>query len=127
MLSDHLSLISFWYLVPERQTEGVVALKQLARDVLAAEPDTLSYVIHVPFTKGGDSIQSLPPSTPHSVLFYEVYRTPEAFLHHLNGPVFKNFVERHGSLFLSAHGAPFTTVEFLSRVAGFSRERSFDE
>jgi hypothetical protein len=116
-----LSLISYWYIAPNCETAAIAPLEQLAKDVRAAEPDTLSYLVHIPFRGDAGSIQSLPPAVSRSVLFFEVYRTPQAFLDHVNGPVFVNFVTQHGSLFVNANGKPFTTVEFLSRVAGFSR------
>jgi hypothetical protein len=124
MAPGPLSLISYWYIASNCETAALAALEQLAKDVRAAEPDTLSYLIHIPFRGEGNSIQSLPPSVSCAVLFFEIYRTPQAFLDHVNGPIFVNFVEQHGSLFVNANGKPFTTVEFLSRVAGFSRAES---
>jgi predicted enzyme related to lactoylglutathione lyase len=52
-----------------------------------------------------------------------MYRNPQAFLRHVNGPIFKHFVQQHGSLFVpSSQGSPYTTVEFLNRRAGFIRQ-----
>jgi len=67
------------------------------------------------------AIQSLPPPTPNSVVFIEEYRTPQAFPQHVKGPVFRTFVEKNGSLFVNSDGKPFTTVPFLTRIAGFIR------
>jgi predicted enzyme related to lactoylglutathione lyase/quinol monooxygenase YgiN len=122
--SPQLSLTSSWYIAPGKEALVLAALQQLAKDVYAAEPDTLTYLIHTPFPGDGSSIQSRPPVTAHSVLFFEVYRNPEAFLSHVNGPVFTKFVAQHGSLFVSSHGSPFSTVEFLTQLAGFTRTES---
>lgn len=116
-----LNLISQWFIAPNCEAAVIAALEQLAVEVLAAEPDTLSYLVHIPFEEGSGTIQSHPPSIPRSVLFFESYRTPQAFLDHVQGPVFKNFVAKHGAMFVSAGGHPFTTVSFLTRVAGFTR------
>ncbi|MGH9628735.1 MAG: VOC family protein, partial [Bryobacteraceae bacterium] len=84
----------------------------------------LVYLVHTPFHSSDASIQSLPPVNPFSVVFFEVYRHPEAFLRHLNGPVFTDFVARNGSLFVNSNGKPFSTVEFLTQIAGFMRNET---
>ncbi len=115
-----VSLISEWFLKPGSETEGIAALRELAEDVRANEPDTLTYLVHTPFQDDA-RLQALPPVDASSVLFFETYRDADAFLAHVNGPIFKGFVAAHGDLFIASNGSPYTTVEFLARQAGFIR------
>jgi hypothetical protein len=64
------------------------------------------------------------------VAFFEIYRNKAAFEKHVTGPVFKNFVKRQKRLFLCMQiedkdgekiSWPYSTVEFLTRQAGFIR------
>ncbi|MCF4129916.1 VOC family protein [Methylobacterium sp. SyP6R] len=117
-----VSLISRWFIRPGREEEASAALARLAQAVRAQEPDTLTYLVHRP--AGEARLQSLPPSEPNVVVFFESYRNAQAFLSHVNGPVFQDFVAGHGDLFVptgGAHPVPFATVEFLRKEAGFVR------
>ena len=115
---QQVSLISRWFVKPGCGKKALAALRRAAEDVQAREPATLTYRIHVQHT--GD-LQSLPPADPLSILFFEVYRDAQAFNDHLHGPVFTGFVRDHGHLFLQFGGKPYTTVDFLTLHAGFSR------
>jgi predicted enzyme related to lactoylglutathione lyase/quinol monooxygenase YgiN len=118
--AQNVSLISRWFVTLDTFGEAMSALKQLAEDVWAQEPDTLTYFVHTHF--GDDPrLQALPPADDLSILFFESYRNPDAFLAHVNGPVFTNFVAKHGALFVAKDGSPYTTVEFLELHAGFAR------
>jgi len=99
----------------------------LAAEVEAQQPGTLTYLVHTPWA-GDDCLQSLPPSIPLSLLFFEVYRDAQAFEDHVQGPLFTQFVQQYGDLFVTADGKsiaegdrPYTTVQFLSQQAGFVR------
>lgn len=113
-----ISLTSQWFLLPGCEEAALGALRQLAADVEAQEPGTLTYLVHTPYI--GPNLQSLPPAAP-SVLFYETYQDEAAFVAHVTGPLFTNFVAQHGSLFVQSHGKPFTVTLFLSLQAGFVR------
>lgn len=116
-----VSLTSRWFIRAGCEVEVASAVTQLAGRVQAEEPDTLIYLAHMPC---GDTVdlQSLPPSEPGLLLFFEMYRNPQAFVRHVHGPIFRQFVQQHGSLFVRTdRGGPYTTVEFLSRHAGFIR------
>lgn len=114
-----ISLTSQWFIQPGQEIEARQALIQLARDVQNNEPGTLTYLVNTPF--GADArLQSLPPPDPLLVLFFETYASPDAFLAHVNGPLFTNFVAQYGHCFVSANGKPYTTVQFLDTLAGFS-------
>ncbi|HEX9964882.1 MAG TPA: VOC family protein [Allosphingosinicella sp.] len=115
---QQVSLISHWFVQPGCGKKALAALREAADEVEAREPGTLTYRIHIQYA--GD-LQALPPADPLSIVFFEVYRDAEAFGDHLNGPVFTGFVRDHGHLFLQAGGKPYTTVEFLTLHAGFSR------
>jgi predicted enzyme related to lactoylglutathione lyase/quinol monooxygenase YgiN len=114
-----VSLISRWFVKPGCGDAALKALTHAANEVRDHEPGTLTYRVHVEHK--GDGLQSLPPVDPLSILFFEVYRDADAFRDHLNGPVFTGFVRDHGHLFVQAGGKPYTTVDFLSLHAGFTR------
>ncbi|MEY4484956.1 MAG: hypothetical protein RL693_2408, partial [Verrucomicrobiota bacterium] len=115
-----LHLTSQWFIKPGCEQEALKAVALLAENVEAQEPGTLSYLVHVPSAVSG--LQSLPPADPQGLLFFEIYRDANAFMDHLHGPLFKQFVEDHGKCFLSANGSPFTMVQFLALHAGFVRD-----
>lgn len=117
-----VTLTAKWFLKPGCQKEALQALDKLAEAVRANEPDTLMYLVHTPFADG--TLQSLPPSEPGTVVFVEMYRNADAFQAHVNGPVFTDFVKKHGDLFVAANGEPFVLVEFLDRHAGFTRDEA---
>lgn len=126
-------LIARWTLLKGREQEGIAALKRLAAEVLASEPDTLVYSFHTP-RMSDPSLPSLPASSPQEVVFYEAYRDMAAFEAHVKGPVFTRFVQQHGDLFLSAADvlpgkegsaaprSPFVVLQFLDFQAGFTRQ-----
>ena len=93
------------------------------RQVLAEEPGTLVYRLHTPDPKMG----SLPPPSPQSLLFYEVYADKKAFLAPIQGPLYTGFLARSRHCFVGAPAAPgqqpspFVIVQFLRRQAGFMR------
>jgi len=115
-----VSLTSTWYIKPGAEQAASAALRQLAAAVHENEPGTLAYRVHFPFA-GDPGMPSLPPLAPRTVVFFEEYESTDAFNAHLNGPVFTGFVQAHGDLFEADNGHPFTTVAFLSQVAGFQR------
>lgn len=110
-------LISKWYILPGKEAQVIPALKQLALNVKKNEPGTLAYLVHTPdFTQS-----NLPTAAVGEVVFFEIYKDKGAFQDHLNGSDFKDFVSQYGSLFVSAHEAPYTTLEVLHYQAGFIR------
>jgi uncharacterized protein len=115
-----VSLTSRWFIRPGREAEVLGAVRDLAARVQAGEPGTLLYLAHTPWA--GADLQSLPPSPPQLLLFVEMYRDRQAFLDHVNGAIFVEFLRRYGECFIpDAQGRPYTTVEFLQREAGFVR------
>jgi predicted enzyme related to lactoylglutathione lyase/quinol monooxygenase YgiN len=123
LAAEPVSLISEWFVRPDRWDDAMAATAALAGAVRAGERDTLTYLVHIPFTRD-PRLQALPPARPFSILFFETYRSADAFLAHLDGPVFTAFVAQHGDLFVAANGKPFTSVAFLSRHAGFVRSEN---
>ena len=114
-----VSLISRWFIKAGCEAAADTALQALAQAVWENEPDTLTYLVHMPIDD--PRLQSLPPVDASSILFFETYRSIEAFLAHVNGLVFLDFVATKGDLFLQVAGKPYTTVSFLERRAGFVR------
>jgi predicted enzyme related to lactoylglutathione lyase/quinol monooxygenase YgiN len=121
--SKKVSLTSKWFMRPGCEAAATTAIRELASAVAANEPDTLAYLVHFPWA-GPGGLETLPPPQPGTVVFFETYRNVDAFHAHVNGPVFTNFVARHGELFVAANGKPFIFVEFLAQGAGFAREAS---
>lgn len=120
------SLIAKWTIQQGKETPAIAALKKLAKQVQENEKDTLIYLVHTPNLKE----DSLPTPSPLEVVFFEVYKNKAAFIAHVNGKVFTDFVKKNGSLFLSttvqcndggSSTNPFVLAEFLSRQAGFIR------
>lgn len=110
-----------WTILPGNEEKAKTALIQLAKDVHENEPETLLYMVHVPDFKQ----KSLPTPPQGEVLFWEVYENQDAFLKHVNGPIFTTFVKTYGSLFLSDFSNPpqvFMTTEVLTQIEGFSRK-----
>src|SRR4051812_21163152 len=103
-------LIAKWTILPGNEKKVTEALKKLATDVQKNEPNTLLYMVHVPdFNE-----QSLPTPPAGEVVFFEIYKNKAAFMDHINGPDFKNFVKNYGSLFLQDLNTPshvFMTTE----------------
>lgn len=118
---ESVSLTSRWFIRRGCEAQALAALDELAAAVHRQEPDTWVYLVHVA-PEDEPRLQSLPPSPPRQVVFFETYRNREAFERHVNGPVFATFVKEHGKLFVQdSSGAPFTTVDFLHRKAGYVR------
>ncbi|MCG7521561.1 putative quinol monooxygenase [Ruegeria sp. Ofav3-42] len=111
------STIATWYLKPESQSEGIAALRQLAIDVEANEPDTWGYLIH------SGAAGSAPPCSDDTIVFVEIYRDEQAFIGHVHGPVFTKFMKDHGDLFQAGPGgdSPFVQVQNVDRIQGFLR------
>lgn len=125
--SNNVSLTSQWFIRPGCEDEVIEAVTRLAAEVESQQPGTLTYLVHTQWAGDGD-LQSLPPFNPLSLLFFEVYRDAQAFKDHVNGPLFTQFVQQYGDLFITAGGKsiaegdrPYTTVQFLSRRAGYVR------
>lgn len=113
--------IARWYVKDDRLDEARTALSALAAEVLANEPSTWAYVVHA----GEDG--SLPPSSPDEIVFFEVYANHQAFLDHVSGPVFTNFLAAHGDLFQGAplaEGTPFVQAQNIDRIGGFVRSEA---
>ena len=113
-----LTTIAIWYLNPETRSEGIAALRRLARDVKKNEPDTWGYLVH---SGGADSV---PPCDDDKIVFVEIYKNEKAFKKHLSkGSDFSKFLKKSGHLFLSAPGSksPFFEVMNVDRIQGFVR------
>ena len=113
-----VDLTSSWFIAPGCEDQVEAALTQLAAAVLQDEPGTLTYLVHrpLPATSG---LQSLPPPPGELVLFFERYADVAAFQAHVNGPLFQGFVANYGQCFIGTGGKPFSTVQFLTPIAGF--------
>ena len=122
MTSDNrVSLTSQWFIRPGNEESIIAAIRdELVPAIEATEPGTLTYLVHRPFTSDA-ALQSLPPTDPHTLVFFEEYESPAGFRAHVTGRNFTDFVSRHGDAFVQVDGRPYTTVTFLNREAGFVR------
>ncbi|PKB18296.1 putative quinol monooxygenase [Flavobacterium sp. 5] len=110
-----------WTILPGNEVKATEALKKLAQDVQANEPETLLYMVHIP----NFNAKSLPTPPEGEIIFWEVYEDENAFLKHINGPLFTTFVKNYGELFLSDFNTPpkiYMTAEILTTIEGFSRK-----
>lgn len=106
--------IATWF-VKSDMKGAKTALLQLA-EAVKAEPGTLAYLVH----EVGPT--SLPPPAPGSIVFVEIYTDEAAFMAHLNGAAFKQFMLHHQDLFvMDSSGNPYLVISNLQRVAGFVR------
>ena len=118
-----LSLTSTWFIDlsdPANQAKAIAAVKALAKEVEAGEPDTLIYLVQTPVV-GDTRVPTFPPPNPGTIVFIEMYRTVETYVRHVNGPIFQKFLSNFGNLFIAQNGAPFTVNSFLTKEAGFVR------
>jgi predicted enzyme related to lactoylglutathione lyase/quinol monooxygenase YgiN len=118
--NNPLSLTSTWYIATGSEAQAMSALNALVKDVQAGEPDTLIYLMHTPYN-GDTRISSLAAPYTGTVVFFEMYRTVEAYERHINGPIFTNFLANFGNLFAAQNNSPFSVNLFLARKAGFVR------
>ena len=113
--------IVHWYPLPGKHDEAVAALTELAGHVREQEPDTWMYLVHSSARAG------FPPAPEGTIVFIEGYKDFHAFLAHVNGTAFQNFVTQHGQLFQQA-APPNTGIFFLTdplkRFAGFIRPQA---
>lgn len=128
---DPISLMSQGSIRPGFEKQVQEAVKKLPADIESKEPGTLTYLVHIPWADTG-VLQSLPPPTAPSLLFFETYRDADAFKAHVQGTLFNEFVNQYGHCFIpsgplpddpSSKAGPYTTVQFLTRVAGFAHGR----
>ncbi len=112
-------LTAKWTILPGKRTEAIKVLKKLAEQVKENEKETLAYLVNLPNAKAQNTV------TPYDgeVTFFEIYKNEQAFMNHLNGSIFKDFVKDHGDLFLrDDKGQPYVIAENLDFEAGFIRE-----
>lgn len=120
-VGGRVCLTSQWYIQPGQEEKVLTAiLTWLVPAIEAREPGTLTYFVHRPYPACHE-LEPSPPTDARLLLFYEEYASPQAFLAHLDGTIFKDFVAAHGGSFVQAGGKPCTTVTFLDRKAGFTR------
>ncbi len=127
-----ITLISCWELLDGCPTQLKDELNSLAGKVMAAEPDTLMYLVHLqapgPLDASNDPIEPPPAPIPladqKEVIFLEIYKDEVAFSRHVNGPVFQAFLSEYSKYFKQnpeKPGWPITKNAPLSRVSGFIR------
>lgn len=102
------------------------ALGDYVKTVRAAEPGTYMYTASVPDMEGA----SFPPVSPDRLIFNSSWKDHAAFLEHGKGAPYREFLARHGHLFVQALGEPTTTQPYmttavLKRCAGFFRPEAF--
>ena len=109
--------IATWYVKKGKRAKAVKALKALAKQVQKQEKNTWGYLVH------SGAAGSLPPSSPDTIVFVEIYKDKKAFLAHVNGKPFGDFLKNNKDLFLSVPPGKdsFFQVQILKRIEGFVR------
>ncbi len=113
-------LISKWTILPGKKAEAIRAINALAAVVKEKEPNTLAYMPHTP-----NLLKEKNNPVPYDgeIVFFEIYKDEAAFLKHLDGQPFQDFVRSYGHLFLSSSdGTTFVLNEVLHPINGFIRE-----
>ena len=113
-------LIAKWTILPGNEKKATAALKKLVQDVKKNESGTLLYMVHKPNLKE----TSLPTPPKDEVVFFEIYEDQPAFIKHISGSVYTDFVKDYGNLFLHDFNTPpqvFITTEVLTLLGGFVR------
>jgi quinol monooxygenase YgiN len=115
------TVVATWFVLPDKRAEAITALNALAEDVQEKEPDTWGYLVHSAAAAG-----SLPPASSDTIVFVEIYKDKEAFLAHVNGPVFQGFLKANKDLFVAMppDGPSFYEVTHLDRIQGFVRPQA---
>jgi quinol monooxygenase YgiN len=112
-----LSVVAKWSMLSGRRDQALAALKILALEVQREEPFVLMYSIHVPHPH----VTSFPTPSECEVLFFSVFTDLAAFKAHLDGPVFRAWMDQYSHLFLTKNDDLFVISEFLDRATGFVR------
>lgn len=112
-----ISIVAKWSILPGKEDQAVVALKDLACRVQREEPFVPMYTIHVPNFKAASF--PIPPAA--DVVFFSVFDDEAAFQKHLQGPVFRDWLALHKDLFLFNSGNLFVVSEMIDRIAGYVR------
>ena len=115
------TVIAKWF-IKANENAVLEALRELAAQVEAQEPDTWMYLVHTGKQEG-----SVPPPASGEVVFVEAYKDFNALLQHVNGKLFQTFVSQYGADFvqeLAPNKGPFMLVESLVRLAGFVRPQA---
>lgn len=104
--------------------EALIPYVQAVRD---NEP--LTYMCTASFPDDSPDSPSMPPLQSDQVTFNSSWKDHDAFVAHLNGPVYRDFLEKSGGLFVQAIPGqttnPYMTTSALKRFAGFFRDEAF--
>lgn len=127
-----ITLISRWKLRNGCPPALATALRGVAAKVLAQEPGTLVYSVHLSDRPplGHDHQPLDPPAKPlprdqqTEVVFFEVYKDAAAFAAHVNGSAFAAFRKANLKYFYENPdnpGSPHTDTSFFDRQSAFFR------
>src|ERR1700754_1119266 len=116
-----------WVMKPGKREQVQKALKGYVNDVRTLEPETLMYTVSVPDVT--PQSMALPPSQVDALVYNSSWTNQQAFFDHGSGPVYQDFLKKHGPLFVQAGPGstthPYMTTSVLKRFAGFFRKQGF--
>jgi quinol monooxygenase YgiN len=112
---------AFWSIIPGNEAKAYAAIGALAQQVQQEEPDTWMYLIHTPNLDPG--VNTFPMPGPQQVAWVEGFKDRQAWEHHANSPLLKEFFAKNGSYFLNMYGptVPFMMAQTLEMIDGFIR------
>jgi len=127
-----IRLTSKWKLKNGLTPEVLHNLATAAEQIQDRELGTLIYLIHLeapfPLDDSGKVIEPRPSSIPNDqqtdITFIEVYQDADAFSAHINGSIFKDFLQQNLKYFAEdpkKQGWPITDTHVLELDAGFIR------
>ena len=116
-----------WVMKPGKREQVQHALKGYVNDVRTKEPETLMYTVSV--VDASPQSLALPPSQIDLLVYNSSWTNQQAFFDHGSGPIYQDFLKKHGHLFVQAGPGstthPYMTTSVLKRFAGFFRKQAF--
>lgn len=116
-----------WSMKPGNRDKVAAALAGYVKAVKEIEPETYMYTVS--FADQSTDSPAIPPMQLDAVTFNSAWKDHDAFVAHTKEPVYQDFLQEYGSLFVQAVPGstmhPYMTTSVLKRFAGFLRKEAF--
>lgn len=116
-----------WSMKPGNRDKIAAALLDYVKAVKVIEPETYMYTVS--FADPSPDSAAIPPMQLDQVTYNSAWKDHDAFVAHTKEPVYQEFLQDHGDLFIQAVPGstthPYMTTSVLKRIAGFLRPEAF--